>query len=378
MKPLTLEIHGTTALNRGSDLMTIAIAEQVRARFPTARVIVPPDYGGQSARAKHGFLTTWEMTEGVRTKNLLRFAPRPLKGVAGIVDPGEIDVVLDASDFSLSDDRKTDAAEKLLKKMNRRDRRHQTLLLMPQAFGPFQKPKVAKLAREVMDRAALIFVRDDASFTAVSALTERSKLRRFPDVAVEVSSAFPNDLDFPTHFSAIVPSVEVLQQSKRPEEYLQLLTYTADSLRRRNLNPVFILYHQTADHEVLDGLKDLPPDMPVWENRSPQELRAIVGRATLMVGSRYHALLDALIQGVPCIGAGWSHRFPELFRDFDSADLALPDATDIGTLENLLHQLSENEEREKRTQRIRQRANRIKSQSREMWDEIEAFINGQR
>ena len=377
MKPLTLEIHGTSAFSRGSELVTVAIAEQVRARFPNVRLVVPPGYGGFAPRSRHGLLTTWEMTTGVRTKNLLRFAPSPLKNIAGIINPDEIDVVLDASGFSLSDDLGPKPAEQLLKKMNKRQRRHQSLILLPQGFGPFTHPAVATAARKVMERASLVIARDDVSFTAASALTERSKLRRFPDVACDIASTFPRDFDFPHHFSAIVPSAEVLDRTKKPDEYLALLTFAANALRRRKLNPVFILHHNSEDHRVMNGLSDLAPDIPVWEQREPKALKGIIGRATLVIGSRYHALVNALMQGVPCIAAGWSHRFTELFKDFDCEDLALGEPTDIGSLDRLINQLADNSVRQDLTQRIRQRASRLAIQSREMWTELEPFLTGE-
>jgi polysaccharide pyruvyl transferase WcaK-like protein len=376
MKPLTLEIHGASALNRGSELTAIAIAEHVRVRYPTARIVVPPSFGGFSARAHHNFLTTWEMVTGVRTKTIFRFAPRPLKRSAGMVDPREVDVVLDASDLSLSDHVGAKPGLQLLKKMNRRDRKHQTLILLPQALGPFSEPAVANVARRVMERAALICARDDASFSAAASLVERSKLRRFPDVSINASSNFPSEFEFPPHYSVIVPSAQVLDRCKQPREHLAFLTHAVDALRRLRLNPVIILHHDSADARVIDGLSGLAPDVPVWEHRDPCALKAMIGRATLIVGSRYHALLNGLIQGVPCIAAGASHHFSELLKDFDCEDLVVEDAVDIGSLEQKLRLLSTSAQRAERTERIRARAARMKPQFKEMWLEVESFLNG--
>lgn len=41
MTKLSIEIHGTGIHNRGAELMAIAVAEKVAARYPDAQIIVP-------------------------------------------------------------------------------------------------------------------------------------------------------------------------------------------------------------------------------------------------------------------------------------------------------------------------------------------------
>jgi colanic acid/amylovoran biosynthesis protein len=48
--------------------------------------------------------------------------------------------------------------------------------------------------------------------------------------------------------------------------------------------------------------------------------RAMIGRCDYVVGSRFHALVFALSQGVPCTAVGWSHKYGELMALFDSGE----------------------------------------------------------
>jgi polysaccharide pyruvyl transferase WcaK-like protein len=49
------------------------------------------------------------------------------------------------------------------------------------------------------------------------------------------------------------------------------------------------------------------------------DARSIIGRCEYLVGSRFHALVFALSQGVPCTALGWSHKYEELMSQFGVA-----------------------------------------------------------
>jgi len=45
-------------------------------------------------------------------------------------------------------------------------------------------------------------------------------------------------------------------------------------------------------------------------------LRAIIGRAHLFLGCRFHSIVSSLIMGVPTIVIGWSHKYAEMVEQF--------------------------------------------------------------
>jgi colanic acid/amylovoran biosynthesis protein len=49
----------------------------------------------------------------------------------------------------------------------------------------------------------------------------------------------------------------------------------------------------------------------------------LIATAVIVAGSRFHALLAALSQGVPVIAAGWSHKYLGLLDAYGSADALL-------------------------------------------------------
>lgn len=55
---------------------------------------------------------------------------------------------------------------------------------------------------------------------------------------------------------------------------------------------------------------------------SSQALRHVIGRCTLFVASRFHAMVSSLAMGVPTLVIGWSHKYQEVLDMFGLAEWA--------------------------------------------------------
>lgn len=370
MRPLTLEIHGTGTHNRGAELMSIAIAERMRSSFPGVRIVVPPDYASYESRARHGFLTTWEFPGRFRTQTMARLTPKVVLRTGGIINPGEVDVVLDASGFAFSDQWGPNPARKLVNKMNRRLRKKQLLVLLPQAFGPFKNPEVSKWTRLLLGRSSLVCARDEHSLNELRALNTPTDVRLFPDFTVGVKPQPDPSMTLPSEFVAIVPNKRMLDKGESDFAYLHFLQQSVTSLLTLGLNPVFVLHDAYEDREVLARLEGAARSVPVFEHDDPRVLKWILGKATFVVASRFHALVSALSQGIPCIGAGWSHKYPELFASFDCPDFLVSDLHHPAALEVVLNRLQTPENRRIQSERILTASGRIKQQNDSMWSEV--------
>ncbi|MEJ1973804.1 MAG: polysaccharide pyruvyl transferase family protein [Lacunisphaera sp.] len=338
MRPLTLEIYGTGTHNRGAELMAIAVAERMRKTFPEVRMAVSPYFGDFLSRAGHGFLMAGDFPG--RFRGRLLSAVLPLSGASfksslGAIAPSEVDIVLDASGFAFSDQWGPGPAIALLNKMNRRDRRKQPLILLPQALGPFETPAVASAARALFARAEFVCARDRQSYFAAEKLGGARRLLRYPDFTLGVEPIQPQGNHLSGRFAAIVPNYRILDKTNNAAEYIFSLEATIERLTQAGWNPVFVLHDAQEDRKVIQYISK-GRHIPIVTDKDPRVLKGILGCAELVIGSRFHALVSSLSQGIPCIGLGWSHKYPELFRDFDAEGLLISDMKDFALLERLL------------------------------------------
>jgi Uncharacterized conserved protein len=373
MKPLTIEINGTGTHNRGAELMAIAVGQRIRATFPDARIVVSSCFGNPEETAKYGFHRTWEYRGLVvgRIKSAISAATRGIR--PGLLDPKEVDIVLDASGFAFSDQWGERRAIRETQALLHPRRHHQALIMLPQAFGPFENPGVSRECSRLFERALLVCARDSQSFASVSSLGFERKLRQYPDFTVGVSP-MEAKVAIPENYVAIVPNYRMLDKGGDAGAYLDFLRQIIGLTRQHGLNLAFVLHDANEDRKVIGQLGGDAGSIPVLTDSDPRVLKGMLGRAKFVVGSRFHALVSSLSQGVPCVGAGWSHKYPELFRDFACPELLMPRLNDTAALESTLRMLCDESQRTSIAGRIKEASLRIKASTELMWEEVESLI----
>lgn len=377
MNSPTIEIHGTGTHNRGAELMAVAISERLRMRYPECRIVVPPEFGSISAAHAHGFSMTSEFSRNLINRVWWRVAPPNLKRRFGLVDPAQVDVVLDASGFSFSDQWGARSATALIRKMQNRVRRRQPLIMLPQAYGPFRDRTVASATRALLDRSSLACARDHTSLRHIQNLGTTAQTCLYPDFTMSVPPRQAT-LDLPERpYAAIVPNARMVDKTAFSNEYLEFLALAVESLRNRRIRPVFVVHDAHEDAQLLER-DDRLRQVDRLTHEDPRVLKWLLGQAHLVIGSRFHALVSALSQGVPCIGVGWSHKYAELFSDFGCIEciISLEGKTGLAeTLEETLERMSDSERIADLRRSILDSSAQLKARSEVMWLHVEGIID---
>ncbi|MCA4797969.1 polysaccharide pyruvyl transferase family protein [Acinetobacter towneri] len=373
-----IEIHGTGIHNRGAELMSIAISEKIKSIYPDAQLVVSSNFGFPSDISRYGFRPTFSI-ESLSKKAFISLFAGIFTGKT--VNPAKVDVVLDASGFAFSDQWGARGAKKLYYKMNILGRSSQLLILMPQALGTFNNDDVKDGCKKLFERAALVFPRDTISYQCVTSLynEKNNKIKQCPDFTIAVKPKADESIQLPKNFVGIVPNIRMLDKLDNKESYLSFLRKSVDTIVKYQMTPVFIVHDAHEDSNVVKLLGEGYQDFLIVQHEDPQVLKSILGKAQFVIGSRFHALVSTLSQGVPCIGAGWSHKYPELFSDFSTRESLIDDLADLEALENQISLLSQSNYRSEKSNEIMLAATKLKGQINEMWvivlNEIEQHLN---
>jgi colanic acid/amylovoran biosynthesis protein len=200
-------------------------------------------------------------------------------------------------------------------------RRDRPVVLLPQAVGPFADAETAAYARKILTRADRVWVRDRCSLRHANDLVgTRASIGIAPDITLLDPGVPPSG---PEADVVVVPNGRMVEQGGWGRaEYLAALAGAARAAETRGFSVAVMLHtREPADHHLGCELSEIVGCRSVHE-RDPRAAKGRLGAAQLVIGTRFHALLGALSQGVPAVAIGWSHKYDELFADFGIADLA--------------------------------------------------------
>lgn len=209
-----------------------------------------------------------------------------------------------------------------------------------QTYGPFVDLATRVAARITLGSANLLFAREPESVSILESIGLGEKCQLFPDVAMVLPPANFDKLRCPAEVKTFVSdsepyvgislSTKVIREEKRQgiaPHYDSLMTEFVRWLLDQNYR-VLLIPHTHQAHKPSDN--DLGLALQVFENLSigsepclvvqddlpPDELKTLISRSHVFVGSRYHSLVAALSTGVPSLSVGWSHKYDGLLSLF--------------------------------------------------------------
>jgi polysaccharide pyruvyl transferase WcaK-like protein len=240
------------------------------------------------------------------------------------------------------------------------------LVLLPQSLGPFRSRTARALARWILARATLVFSREETGLATLQALLgRRFNPRRFqlcPDVGFVVDPVVPATLTVtglrdPFACPRPVVGLNVNGLLARggytgrnmfglKEDYTRLVTAVAERLLETHGATILLVPHTFGSS---DSEADAPASRRLYERlrtRYPgrvgclegehahNELRHIIGRCDFFIGSRMHACIAAVCQGVPVAAIAYSDKFRQTLAPI-SGGVAVLDARTLRTEEVL-------------------------------------------
>ncbi len=374
-----VEIRKAGFVNKGAELMLRTIVSELRQRLPDAHLAVAASRRDTYARrAEMGlYQKIWFTRYGVHWGKLGRLLPKQFRDRFGMVVDEEIDVVLDASGFSYSDQwgpAKIREAAALTRAWKHRGKR---VVYLPQAFGPFST-RDSRLAMEtIVEFSDLVYARDRASHQHIQEIVgPRENVRLCPDLTIAAEPiVFESDHDLRSKV-CIVPNHRMLDMTDAStrEKYVPTLASVIDRLQSHSVG-VFILVHEgQADLDLAEQLSSCCAQ-PVQIVLEPHALRikAIIGHSLGLIGSRYHSLVSALSQGVPVLATGWSHKYEHLLDDFGVGDCMVSLTDSPQAIDAQVQRLLDDDYRRVTRSSLRDHADRFAGMIDKMWNEVSSI-----
>ncbi len=379
---MNFEVTGIGYPNKGAELMLRAVGEALKQQYGEETIIasIPAngtDLGYHSVGMNGYYLRFSWVLEGRDFGPLMsRFIPKNLLRSYGCVAQHEIDCVLDASGLRYSDKWGAGTLKRSIRDYQRVKKHGAKLVILPQAFGPFQDPEVRSLLPQLIDLADLVYARDPISLAMLTAAVgEQDKISLAPDFTALVSGVRPEDCHEFEGKVCVVPNARMLDMTADGvgDHYLDLLSHVVRRVHEAGLE-AFVLNHEGAGDAAIcqDFANRFEPPLPYAGVREARVVKGIIGSAAGLVTSRFHGLVSGLCQGVPSLSTSWNHKYEELCKTYNTP-LSIIDpakALELNDERVGLWLAHLNDSESVHAQALKCRASEQKAHIRDMWSEV--------
>jgi polysaccharide pyruvyl transferase WcaK-like protein len=187
-------------------------------------------------------------------------------------------------------------------------------------------------ASRALRRAQLRVVRDGGSLDALRAIGVVEPTEVCPDPAFHLVSEAPGSLENPagSGFAVISPIARQAWPGAEPrlyDAYIGTLAAAADELQRRGIEVRFVCSQTKMDPPVIDRVKSMmgsdPGSTQVRGAKTVEDYMHEVARARVVIGSRLHAMILALVAGTPVLAISYARKVERQMQDIQLADFVL-------------------------------------------------------
>ena len=382
---MIVEIKGVEIENKGSYSMLLAILEglkheeqdiqfalRVTRKFPAKELRNIPAHRKISFR------------KSILDLNILCYFIPPrlrkyMKNAFGLVTEADISLVLDASGFSYSDQWSAVIRIYHLHNELRRFKKHRKeYVFLPQAFGPFTRKFSCRMIANSFKYASIICPRDSRSQNYILRVTgPLSNLRLRSDFTNLLPAASPPLGLLETNAVCIIPNANMTNPRNAHGNWLQryedILLISIAYYRELGLKPFFLNHGGCEDTSIITRLNaKLKLPLKIISETNPHVIKGIIAASDAVLCSRYHGCVSALSQGIACIGTSWSHKYDELYDQYNASKLLLqPDVSERDCKKTIDQSLAFGSEIHSR---IQAQAIEHKVGTLEMWETVNSLL----
>jgi polysaccharide pyruvyl transferase WcaK-like protein len=380
-----IELKGVEFENKGAELMLQGILQRIELYWPDADIALTPGHKAPyKLRAAIGAWQKLSLRKSYLDANFLtKFLPRIIKAKLkgfGIVTEADIDVIIDASGFSYSDQWGSDLRVRhAAAEAGRLKAKGGAYIFMPQAMGPFKQESTQKLIKNGFPDAALVCARDEDTYNHLKqAGGEFSSLKQYKDFTNAVTGIVPSYFTDGEKKLCIIPNKNMVNPRNKNSQWLNsyvstLVTY-AHLAEENGLTPFLLNHEGDEDGEVIaEIIKQFGKPLEVIKEENPLMVKGIIQASRVAVCSRYHGCISALSSGKSCIGTSWSHKYERLYEEYNAEQLLIKPQMSRDQLSEVLALALDTESIV--AQQIKSKALLFKQETEQLWLNVKKIVD---
>ncbi len=328
-------------VNKGAQAMTLIAVNELCKRYPQHRVYLysPVDLTNKELdRSVFKFeFTGWYPLKFARCqKNPLLRAFSLLRNRNELLEAEEIyrntDAIIDISGFALGSDWDAKICSDFLDVIEFAEGFGIPVYLMPQSFGPFDFGEVHgdvdERCRRLLPGVKKILAREREGYEALVSKYGLTNVTLAPDLVlnnkgIELENVYkkppvPELPEIEKGSIALIPNGRNLSVGNGEQVislYCEAISHALEKGRR-----VYLLHHSTGDADICALLKErFSSDGRVVlleREFSCIEFNELVKSFDYLIASRFHSIVHAFKNGIPCITLGWATKYKELLALF--------------------------------------------------------------
>lgn len=371
-------LSGVETKNKGAELMLYAILQEVEKEYPNAIVYMPRHMvtcglQGVKTSLDFRFLPCGKFEDKFRISGLFGKLHLPYWLMPHKILLGKMDYYIDGSGFKFSDqfnisNRYANYLNAQLKQLKKEGTR---IVYLPQAFGPFEKAVSKKILTTLNCYASVIMPREKVSFSFIkeSGLVDIGKVKMNTDFTSLVAGVFPSNYDHLRNKICVIPNRQMINKKVLSlDDYISFLQTIIIEGKKTGFG-VYLLNHEGKGdellcHQINERLQD---KVEIVSGLNALEVKGLISSAFLVISSRFHGIASALNTCVPCLATSWSHKYKELFADYQMTDCILPLNDNKKTISMIDDYIREEKNKEIRTI-LSQKIPQIKERTIKMWN----------
>ena len=334
-------IAGGGLVNKGAQAMTLICLCELKKRFPGHRMVLLTWDASPAAREKHA-LYDLELLE-VPPLKFSRGAKNPalraiysLRYGDGFRNSHSIyrnaDLFVDISGYAIGSNWYPKVCNDYLDCIEHALAYDIPVYLLPQSFGPFDYKDAAGLevdarTRRLFPMVKQIFAREQEGYEALAEQYGLTNVKLTHDMvlASKIEDYSPALRQQPVFRLSEIPedSILLIPNERVGDSGVNdpLTVYTAAVRSALAMGmSVFITYHSTQDRELCAAVKGAFGDeervVLLEHDHSCMEFNELVKKFRFVVASRFHAIVHALKNAVPCVALGWAVKYENLMGLF--------------------------------------------------------------